>query len=219
MPKAIDLTGHVYGRLTILNEVLPRQRPRLWNCRCSCGNTKEIPGLHMRSGSTVSCGCYNKEVITTHGDTSTRLFYCWQAMKQRCYNNQAKSYKDYGAIGVTVCTEWLNNYEVFKEWAVSHGYTKDLTIDRINGALIYSPSTCRWTTKNIQARNHRIRTNTSCMYVGVAFLAKSNRYQASTCVDNRRIHIGTFLFAEEAALARDAYIRENSLEGYTLNFP
>lgn len=219
MPKAIDLTGHVYSRLTVIDEVLPTQRPRKWNCICKCGVFKAIDGQSLRTGNTTSCGCYNQEKDKTHGDTATRLFYCWQAMKQRCYNTKSSSYKDYGAIGVTVCQEWFDSYEVFKEWALTNGYQDDLTIDRIACALVYSPTTCTWSPKNIQARNKRIRTNTSCVYVGVSYLPKRKRYQASTCVDNKRIHLGTFLSAEEAALARDNYIKQNKLEGFVLNFP
>lgn len=219
MPAAIDLTGHVYSRLTVINESLPRGRPRKWHCLCNCGAYKTIDGNSLRTGNTTSCGCYNKELITSHGDTGTRLFYCWQAMKQRCTNKNSASYKDYGAIGVTVCSEWVASYEVFKTWALTNGYKNTLTLDRINCSLIYSPDTCRWATKDIQARNQRIRTNSSCEYVGVTFIFTRNRYQASTCVNNKRIHLGTFLSAIEAALARDSYIKQNNLEGFVLNFP
>ena len=218
MPAPIDLTGHTYGRLTVLNEVLPQQRPRLWRCQCSCGNTKDIGGPSLRKGNTTSCGCYNKELITTHGDTGTRLFYCWQGMLQRCYNKKAKAYRDYGAIGVTVCEEWRTSYVAFKTWAMSSGYLDTLTIDRIDCAPIYSPTTCRWADKVIQSRNQRIRSNTSCEFVGVTFLHKTKRYQASICVNDRRIHLGTFCTAHTAAQTRDNYIKDHALEGYTLNF-
>jgi hypothetical protein len=219
MPKAIDLTGHTYGRLTVVSEVLPRGRPRKWNCICVCGTEKQIDGSAMRSGATTSCGCYNREVITSHGDTGTRLFGIWQHMKRRCYNTNSHAYPNYGGIGVTVCDEWRNDFQAFKEWSLRNGYDQSLSIDRINCAMTYSPSTCRWTTQDIQSRNQRIKTNGTCEYVGVSYVAKNKTYQASTCVNNKRIYLGRYKTGEEAARVRDQYIIDNGLEGFVLNFP
>ncbi len=79
-------------------------------------------------------------------------------MKKRCYNPAYKIYKDYGGRGITVCAEWLHDFVAFRDWALSHGYQDDLTIDRIDNDKGYSPDNCHWATMKEQRVNQRPRT-------------------------------------------------------------
>ena len=54
--RKIDLTGQTYGFLQVKEKDLNRKG--YWICQCVCGNYKSIAGKHLRSGATVSCGCY-----------------------------------------------------------------------------------------------------------------------------------------------------------------
>lgn len=67
----------------------------------------------------------------------TRPYRILAGMKQRCANPANIHYANYGGRGITVCNEWLgrDGAEAFYEWAVTHGYRDDLTIDRIDNAL------------------------------------------------------------------------------------
>ena len=74
-------------------------------------------------------------------------------------NPKDKSYKWYGAKGISVCPEW-HDYSTFKKWAISNGYDEnakqwDCTIDRINPYGDYEPSNCRWASMAEQAKNKR----------------------------------------------------------------
>lgn len=79
-------------------------------------------------------------------NSKTRLYRIWNGMKSRCRNSNSRVYKWYGAKGIYVCDEWLgkDGFLHFKEWALSHGYREDLTIDRIDSALPYTPQNCQW---------------------------------------------------------------------------
>lgn len=87
--------------------------------------------------------------------TDKRLGKIWYDIQNRCYNEKCQAYKNYGARGIKVCDEWRSSYSAFENWAYSSGYSCDLTIDRINVNLGYSPNNCRWVTKSQQCNNRR----------------------------------------------------------------
>lgn len=55
--RAIDLTGHRYGMLTVLSLHSKVGNFRKWNCRCDCGKECVKYGHQIRAGTVVSCGC------------------------------------------------------------------------------------------------------------------------------------------------------------------
>ena len=89
---------------------------------------------------------------TIHGMSHTRLYHIWNAMRQRCENPNAISYKYYGGKGISVCSEW-KNFNNFCSWALQSGYAENLTIERKNSDGNYEPSNCKWATNKEQQNN------------------------------------------------------------------
>lgn len=82
-----------------------------------------------------------------------KLYKIYTNMKTKCYNPKCKSYKNYGGRGILVCEEWLNKEKVnrhskgwtaFEQWAFSHGYKDNLSLDRIDIKQGFSPENCYW---------------------------------------------------------------------------
>jgi hypothetical protein len=91
-------------------------------------------------------------------------------MKQRCYNKNNPKYKNYGARGIRICDEWLNDVSAFIKWSLDNGYDDTLSIDRINVDGDYEPSNCRWATNAEQALNRT--DNRLLTYNGVTMTMK-----------------------------------------------
>lgn len=156
--KIVDLKGKRFGRLTVIEYAgLNKNRKAIWKCKCECGNEINVVGCNLKSGNTKSCGCYNHDKIMErnykHNMSNTRLFRIWVGMIQRCKNKNNSVYSYYGGNGITICTEWEKDFEVFYKWAISNGYKENLTLDRKNNNGNYEPSNCRWVTIKEQQRN------------------------------------------------------------------
>ena len=79
-----------------------------------------------------------------HNQAGTRLYQMWINIKSRCANKNNPKYSYYGGKGVTVCDEWLKDFQAFHDYAYANGYNDTLTIHRIDGSKGYEPGNCRF---------------------------------------------------------------------------
>lgn len=141
--------------LKVIGIMRTDKKRKLFICECDCGNIKTIEPAIWEQGIVKSCGCFAESLKLEHTEELDRLRRIYNGMVQRCYNKNSDAYVNYGGRGITICPEWLNDREKFIDWALSHGYANDLSIDRINVNGNYEPSNCRWATDEVQSENRR----------------------------------------------------------------
>ena len=164
--KALQLDGKRFGRFLVVKRVESEKGRSLWLCRCDCGKEKIVIGYKLTSGHTISCGCagreHSRDAKIKHGDALStkreRLYNIWAAMKRRCYNPKCDAFPYYGGKGITVCKTW-HDYKKFKKWALENGYAENLTIDRLDANKDYTPSNCRWITKDANISRAKSKPN------------------------------------------------------------
>ncbi|OLS02902.1 hypothetical protein [Tissierella creatinophila] len=161
MRKMIDIKNQRFGKLKAIEPSVKvaTNKSKKWICECDCGTVKEIRSSDLRLGKIVSCGCERdrkiKERSYKHGMSNTKIYDVWQSMKGRCYRETCKDYPNYGGRGIKIDKNWLGDFMVFYNWAISEGYKEGLTIDRINPNGNYEPGNCKWLPNEKQALNRR----------------------------------------------------------------
>jgi hypothetical protein len=167
MPPALIVErGTRYGALTVIRE-FPKIDGwlRCFECRCDCGNVKAIRLYNLSSGNSMSCGCLKNRSGSAnpnfrHGMAGHPLYWVWNNAKQRCIDKDDANYKNYGARGIAMCAEWIDDPYAFIAWGLANGYEPGLYLDREDNDGNYTPSNCRFVTAKVSANNQRRRTAT-----------------------------------------------------------
>ena len=150
--KVKDLTGNVYGKLTVIRFLrLDRRHHSMWLCRCVCGTLREVQQGNLKTVGASATKCRHN----SYGTKFPMEFASWRGMIDRCYNSASKrDYARYGRRGVSVCPRWRESFAAFLE-DMGPRNSPHASIDRINNDGNYEPGNCRWTTAKGQARNRR----------------------------------------------------------------
>lgn len=191
-----------YGMLTVINTFRKRINGKInimCEAICDCGNKTIVIGSEIKRKKVLSCGCVSHkklanivgenpfEIIKNDVENTTKSFtkntpknilkrlkHIYFFMKERCYNINHISYHNYGGRGITICDEWLNDFNNFYEWSLKNGYIVGLSIDRIDNNKNYNPDNCRWVKKEKQSSNRRncIKYNVNGELLSIAEIAK-----------------------------------------------
>lgn len=162
---------------------------------CNAGTHVKIPGKKCQ-------GCVSDRLRIKYDENPIyRLKIIFRSMYARCYHQKNKSYKNYGARGITICEDWLFSVDNFIYWAMSNGYEKGKEIDRKNNEGSYSPENCQWVSHRINSINKRIN-NLRALPVGVCTNRTGSKFRTRISLAKTPVLIGSY---KDVILAGNIY--------------
>lgn len=161
MPQVRDWTGVRQHSLYVIRRVGSRKDGQsTWECLCDCGNRCIKPSGRLRAGVKTcgtSCGvaASNRRRVK-HAMAKSKEHRAWLAAKQRCFNPKNPQYKNYGARGISMHPEWVDDFDAFyRHIGPAPGEGRRVSIDRIDNDGNYEPGNVRWSTSIEQQLGNR----------------------------------------------------------------
>lgn len=131
-------------------------------------------------------------------------YHIWQSMKARCSNKNDKFFESYGGRGISVCPEWIKDFERFL-CDMSPRPSREFLLDRINNDGNYESSNCRWSSRSESAINTRLRKDNKTGHKGIYYRSDNKKYRAILYRNKSQLNIGHFASLKEAIKAYEQY--------------
>ena len=145
-----------------------------------------------------------------HGMYNSKFYNLWKHIKGRCFNKNDQAYSYYGGRGITICDEWIDDFNSFYKYiSLLSKFDKveleNLTLDRIDNNKNYEIGNLRWATRLTQSINRGIYKNNTSGIKGINFNALEQKWKVRVTKNMKRITLGTFVLLEEAKNALNNY--------------
>ena len=174
--RKMDLTGNEYGLLTVVAFSHRTESNGMGHyfCKCSCGNPELIRKSHgdLRSGKAKHCAASHhrsgkNSPFFKHGMKHTKVYKSWCKIKERCDNENDKSYPSYGAVGIKLASEFYNFLTFYEEVGDPPENTHLWSIDRIDNSKGYVKVNIKWSDSFAQSQNKGKSSNNTTGFCGM----------------------------------------------------
>lgn len=207
-----DLTGQVFGRLTVISwagfKQQAKQRHSAWLCHCACGVDKAIQEANLLHGGSLSCGCLQHESNLTHGLSNTpfsRQLACFRFLVKK-YPAKTRDWPSLQAFKDEM-------YASFLEAVKTHG---QVTIDPRDPTLPFGPGNAVWVPKHRRfVGGHKLKTFTLSSGEVVTQLEAIRRSGVSRQQFWNRLHGG--LTPEEAMQPKPLRLAKKKSERFNID--
>lgn len=185
-----ELIGKKFGKLTVIRKIISTENKTktLVECECECGNIKNMQQYLVFNGHIKSCGC-TKKPRNLKTDMDKRIYIKWKQMRNRVNYAKGKMYARYKQRGITVCDEWNNDFDRFKNDMGDIPF-KDAELDRIDNDKGYYKENCRWVTREQNRINKSSIDGSTSKYKGVCWNKQRRMWESTIHKNGRRYHLG-----------------------------
>lgn len=161
------MIGQTFGILNVVRNAKPvpngANALKAVVVKCSlCGTERRVSCSNLKTGRSISCRCQISKhrsgvaAYHKHDQCWSPTYSSWAGMKDRCTNQNHKSYNNYGGRGIKVCERWMDFRNFLKDMGER---PEGMSIDRIDVNGDYEPGNCRWATAKQQSSNKRNSTS------------------------------------------------------------
>lgn len=222
MGKFIDLTGQVFGELTVIKRgsdyVTPKGHHSVqWLCKCSCGRESLVRSAKLINGYTKSCGCKKMEQVVEIGKANRRFNqyeFCagyvlghtrmgipfvfdyddFDLISSHCWSANAQGY-----VVTTIDGKLITMHQLVM------GPGNDTLIDHINHDKTDNRKcNLRPISGNENQWNSKKASNNTSGVTGVSWDSSRQRWLASLFCNGKTHHLGRFDSFDDAVAARKA---------------
>lgn len=221
MGKLQDLTNKQFGRWTVLRRNGTKSKSAAWDCRCSCGNIRNVPSCHLLNGSSLSCGCARIEKVRRHSplpdmtpervrevvnyDSLTGLFTWVEPLSPVVsLGRKAGTISSHGYIRISIDNVGYMAHRL--AWFYVYGKWPNGQLDHINRIKTDNRiSNLRDVTPSQNSKNKGLNKNNTSGCAGV-YYKKEKRTWVAGIRDNGKVkYLGSFKDKEMAVIARRSY--------------